>query len=409
MKTPLARPDFARLWSAALFSEAGEWILQVALPLQVYALTGSAASTAATMVLGLLPAVVLSPAAGVLADRFDRRLVLLFACAGQCLAVLPLLALGANGPLTLFYVVMGAQAAVASVIEPARNALVPGLVGAADVTTANALIGLNATLARLAGAWLGGVLLATGGLPAVVVVYLVTTGCAVALLVAPFARTAVLTEPGERTGALRSWLDGLGEFVRDTRLRVTGVVIVLISCAQGMFLLLFVLFVTGPLGGGEAEVGLLRGVQAIGGLAAGAVLAVLGRRLVPGALFGWGVLAFALISFVIWNGPELTVALGVYVGLFILVGAPGVVLNTGMLSLLQTGSAPAMTGRVLSTAFAVGAAGNVAGMLAAGWLAGTAGLPALLNVQAGLLLVAGLLALAGHRATKRTPVTSRAG
>ncbi|ASR36427.1 MFS transporter [Prauserella marina] len=408
MRTPLGQRDFARLWSATFFSEVGEWILQVALPLQVYALTGSAASTAATMVLGLLPAVLLSPVAGVLADRFDRRLVLLCACAGQCAAALPLLALGTNGALVLLYVVMGAQAAIASVIEPARNALVPSLVGAADVTTANALIGLNATLARLAGAWLGGVVLATGGLSSVVAAYLVTTGCAVALLVAPFPHLVPATEPGERTGALRSWLEGLGEFIRDTRLRVTGVVIVLISCAQGMFLLLFVLFVTGPLGGGEAEVGLLRGVQAIGGLAAGAVLAVLGRRLVPGALFGWGVLAFAIISFVIWNGPALTVALGVYVGLFIVVGAPGVVLNTGMLSLLQTGSAPALTGRVLSTAFAVGAAGNVAGMLTAGWLAGTVGLGGLLNVQAGLLLVAGLIALAGHRAAKRTPVTSRA-
>lgn len=59
--------------------------MQIALPILVYQATGSVTSTAAMMIVGLVPAVLLSPVAGVLADRVDRRLLLLGVCLGQLL------------------------------------------------------------------------------------------------------------------------------------------------------------------------------------------------------------------------------------------------------------------------------------------------------------------------------------
>ncbi len=79
----LGEPAFARLWVAAFFGETAEWMLQVAIPLYLFTATGSATATALSIVLGLLPAVLLSPVAGVVADRWDRRLVL----AGVCCAL----------------------------------------------------------------------------------------------------------------------------------------------------------------------------------------------------------------------------------------------------------------------------------------------------------------------------------
>jgi MFS family permease len=138
----LSEPAFARLWSAAFFSESAEWMLQVALPVFIYQSTGSAASAAASVVLGLLPAVLLSPVAGVLADRWNRRVMLCAVCAGQVVAA-PLLLVAGVGRLPLVYLVMATQAGPASLFEPARNALIPELVAESDLTGANGLMAVS--------------------------------------------------------------------------------------------------------------------------------------------------------------------------------------------------------------------------------------------------------------------------
>ncbi|MDQ0381787.1 MFS transporter [Amycolatopsis thermophila] len=383
MPSPLRNPAFARLWGAGLFAETAEWMLQVALPLHIFALTGSPAATAATMVAGVLPAVALSPVAGVLADRWNRRRLLAAVCAGQALVAVPLVFAGRELPLV--YLVMALQSGLAALFEPARGALVPALAGPEETTAANGAIGVGTCVARLGGSAAGGVLLGIAGLGAVVAAYAGALAAAIAVLLPRFAEP----RPARHAPALRAWLDGFTEIRRDVRLRLVVAMTALMSVGQGMFVVLFVLFVSGPLGRGEAETGLLRGVQAIGGLAAGLVLTL--RRAAPARLLSWGTVAFGLTAAVIWNAPALTTAFGVYIGLFIAIGVPVVVLGAGLLSVVQEVSSPGTTGRVLATGFAVQALAQVAGMLGAGTLVGLFGLTALLNFQAGLNLVAGLL------------------
>ncbi|QKV72591.1 MFS transporter [Amycolatopsis sp. Hca4] len=402
MKQLLGVPAFARLWVAAFFGETAEWMLQVALPVYVFQRTGSAATTALSIVLGLLPAVLLSPVAGVVADRWNRRAVLFGTCCGLAVVALPLLA---EPGVSLVYAVMAAQAALASVFEPARNALVPELVGVAEVTAANGLMSVNGSVARLAGGWAGGALLGFGGLADVVTGYLAVLVVAAALLAKPFRRVAAPVPAAAREPVVRAWLDGLRELTRNRRLRRTGVALVLTSVAQGMFLVLFVVYVLQVLGGSEADAGLLRGVQALGGLAAGFALATVARRVAPAALLGWGALALGLVSAVIWNLAFVTTAMGVYAGLFVVAGAPGVIVGAGVLSEIQSAVAPERAGRVLSTTFAAVATCTTAGALLAGALVVTTGAAALLNVQAGIYLLAGLLMLVRKR---RFPVASPA-
>ncbi|GAA3570057.1 MFS transporter [Amycolatopsis ultiminotia] len=388
MRRLFAIPAFARLWVAAFFSETAEWMLQVALPVYLFASTGSAVTTALSIVLGLLPAVLLSPVAGVVADRRNRRVVLALVCGGQAVVVLPLLA-GDGLPVAVIYLVMAAQAGLASVFEPARNALVPELVGVGEVTAANGLMSVVGSVARLAGGWAGGVLLGWGGLGRVVAGYLAALAVAGVVLAAPLRGRA----PRSPTAARRTeWLAGFRELGSE-RLRVPSVSTLLTSIAQGMFLVLFVVFVLDLLSGSEADAGLLRGVQAIGGLVAGLALTAVARRVAPAALQGWGLLAMGVVSAVIWNLPGLTTALGVYVGLFMLVGAPGVVAGAGLLAHVQAVTSADRAGRVLSTTFALMAAGNAAGSLLAGALVSVTGPGVLLNAQAGIHAVAGLLVL----------------
>jgi MFS family permease len=160
---------------------------------------------------------------------------------------------------------------------------------------------------------------------------------------------------------------------------------------------LFVVYVLDVLGGSEADAGLLRGVQAIGGLAAGFALATVARRVAPAALLGWGSIALGLVSAVIWNLYLVTTALGLYVGLFVLVGAPGVAAGAGVLSEIQSAVAPERAGRVLSTTFAAVATFTTVGALLAGTLVATTGPALLLNLQAGVYVLAGVLMVARRR------------
>ncbi|MFI9812150.1 MFS transporter [Saccharothrix variisporea] len=384
MTGPLGVPAFRRLLVAAFVSEVGDWVLLVALPVYVYQRTGSVGSTATTFVVALLPSLALSPVAGVLADRWDRRRLMLGVTLAQAVALLPLL----TGDLVLVDVVVAVQAALAALFEPARSALVPEVVGREHVAAANGLVGLDANLARLIGASLGGLVLAWGGLPAVLWVDVVSFVLAAALLVRRFPVESVPSAGGH---PWRAWLDGL----RAIRGPLRGMVAVvgLMAAGQGMFVVLFVVFVTERLGGGEAEVGLLRGVQAMGGLAGGAAVGWLARRFSAWSLLGWSLVAFAGVAATGWNGVHVTTAFGFYLAVFVVCGAPGVVAGAGMMSVLQLHTSDTVRGRVLATFLSLYDGFQALGMVLAGLLATPLGLTVLLNTQAALYLAAGLLVL----------------
>jgi MFS family permease len=387
---------FARLWVASLFSEIAEWMLQVALPVFIYQATGSAGSTALTMAVGILPMVLLSPFAGMVADRWDRRRTLWIVCLAQAAVALPLLLAG--DALALIYLVMAAQSAVASLFEPARSALVPEIVKPDRLVAANGMMGFNSSIARLLGSALGGFVLGFGGLGWVVVVYLAALVIAAAVLLPRF--------PGAGRVVARqavAWLAGLRDFRGE--LRFTGMTLVLCSVSQGMFLVLFVVFVTGPLTGGEAEVGLLRGIQAIGGLLAGAVIASVARRMAPGTMLGLGALCLGLLSFAIWNMPVVTISDTVYVVGFAAAGGPAVFFTSGLLTILQTAGSAERSGRIVATAMAGMAAFQVVGMLLAGALVDVWSLTALLDIQAALTITAGAATLLNQR--YRRPIGTR--
>jgi len=388
--SPLRDPGFRRLWIAGFVSEIGDWLLQVAMPIFVYQLTGSVGATATTFVVALLPTLVLSPVAGVLADRWDRRRLMLVVSLAQAAALLPLLAVRGAEDLVLINVVTAAQAGLAALFEPSASALLPTLVDRAQLPAANGLIGLNSNLARLLGASLGGVLLGYTGLPGVLLADVVSFLLAAALLVRTFGVDPPATA---REPVLRAWLAGLREIGDRRPLRFMLLVVGLMAAAQGMFVVLFVPFVTERLGGGEAETGLLRGVQAIGGLVGGALVGALARRFSAGKLLGWALLVFGVVAAIGWNAAYLTTALAFYLAAFALVGAPGLVAGAGMMSVLQLHTPDETRGRVLSSFFSLHGGFQALGMILAGVLVVPLGLPVLLDVQAGLYVLAGLLAL----------------
>jgi MFS family permease len=211
-------------------------------------------------------------------------------------------------------------------------------------------------------------------------------------------RTGV-REPDDPTGADNPTGDD------PRRVRAGLIMAGLAAVAQGMFVVLFVPFVARALDGGAAETGLLRGVQAIGAIAGGLALGVLASRFRPGVLAVVGAAGFAVLDAVIWNAPQVTTARPLYIVLFAVIGAPGVVLITGLVTSLQRAVAPGRVGRVFGLFTAVSAGGQAVGMLAAGLLGDRVGVVAVLNVQAGLYLLAALVAAVGLVGPRTAPGT----
>jgi predicted MFS family arabinose efflux permease len=180
--------------------------------------------------------------------------------------------------------------------------------------------------------------------------------------------------------------------LRARGIRGTFVLLFVTSIAQGMFLVLFVLFVVGPLNGTETEVGLLRGIQAVGAIAAAVIVGLLARRWDPEVLTAGSILVFGVISLLTWNLPAVTTELGLYVVLFALVGAPGVIMATGFVSTLQIRTAPHERAAALAAMGGVMACGQAVGLVLGGLADGPIGLLRLLQLQGVLYLTAAVIA-----------------
>ena len=90
-----------------------------------------------------------------------------------------------------------------------------------------------------------------------------------------------------------------------------------------MFVVLYLAFVVRSLGGGGGEIGLIRGVQAIGGVLGSVAIARLATRVSGPTLFAAGLLGMGVVSFVTWNSPRLSTATMLYIVLFVVVGCAG--------------------------------------------------------------------------------------
>jgi MFS family permease len=146
---------------------------------------------------------------------------------------------------------------------------------------------------------------------------------------------------------------------------------------------------------GDQVVGLLRGVQAIGGVLGGLLVGTWAKHLAARTLTVGGLAAFGLLSLLTWNSPAITTETWWYVGLFIAVGLPATALVTGLLTGTQRASPRHVLGRVLSLIQVAQALGQGTGILLAGLLSSTVSLTALLDIQASCYLACAVVAVVG--------------
>lgn len=205
-------PAFSRLFAAQLISFAGDWFATVALLGLALQLTGSPAIASLLLVVQTGAFALASPLAGVLADRYDRRRLMVAADLARVPAALAFLLARDPGTLWVAFVAVAILSLGAAVFEPTSSASLPNLVEADELAEANVLIGSAWGTMLAVGAALGGVVAATLGRD---VAFMVNAGsfAASALLVIGIRRS-FRESPAQGGAPSDRRRDGVGESIR---------------------------------------------------------------------------------------------------------------------------------------------------------------------------------------------------
>lgn len=159
----LRSPRFRAYLLGQLTSLTGTWLQQVTVALLAFRITGTSAAVGAALACSQLPILVLSPLAGVLNDRFERRRVLICTQLAALLQALFLMVAYAAGNLdtAMIFVLSAFGGVINSLDLPARQSIVAGLVDqVSDIRSAVALNAASVHIARLGGPALAAVLIA---------------------------------------------------------------------------------------------------------------------------------------------------------------------------------------------------------------------------------------------------------
>jgi MFS family permease len=162
---PKVPAPFAFLWAAQFLSQFGDSLFQIAFVWLILDMTGSKSTTGLAATISYLPALLFGLAAGLLVDRWNRRLVMAGADAGRALLLALagiLLWRGALTPAALTAIAFG-MATSAVLFNPARDSLLPEIVPTAALTRANAWVQSSQQAAFLFGPLAAGVLIQRAG------------------------------------------------------------------------------------------------------------------------------------------------------------------------------------------------------------------------------------------------------
>ena len=161
MKTKSNFPKFILLWSGELISSIGGGLTSFGLGVYIFQKTGSAASMALITLLGFLPTLVLSVPAGVLADRYDRRLLMMIGDGCSALGVVYILICMIRGEASLLQICIGVtvSAVFSALLEPSFRATITDLLTEDEYSKASGLVSLAGSARYLFSPVIAGFLL----------------------------------------------------------------------------------------------------------------------------------------------------------------------------------------------------------------------------------------------------------
>jgi MFS family permease len=379
-----ALSDFRRFWIGFSISALGDSLSRVALTWYVYELTRSPAALGLLMICFTGPIIIGGLIAGWLLDRFDRRMVLLIdsVLRGVAMAVIPLLHLSGMLLLWHIYLVAAIYGLLMMIGLAGGPTIVPSLVPAEQLATANALEMLSWTLAGVVGPVLAGFLITLLGAPAVVGLDALSYAIFALLLL----RLSPLPTPISSSSGGYGLTHAFHILISKPVLSSTTVMFLVFNIGGGMLAVALPIMADGLAGGGSQMYGLLLGAQAIGEvisalLVGGLVLALpLGTRICLAQLCSGVALLLLLIP-----APPAVALLALL--LFGLCSAP---LTIWAQTLRMEIIPAALRGRTFALLRMLMQSGNPLGGALGGTILPALGLPALLLLSAALVGLPGL-------------------
>jgi MFS family permease len=380
-------PEFRRLFTGQAITVVGAQLTVVAVPAQIYGITGSSAYVGLTGVFGLVPLVVFGLWGGSLADHLDRRRLMTFTTVGLIVssAALWLQAAADSENVWLLLTIYAAQQACFAVNQPTRSAILPRLVPVEQLPAANSLNMTVFQAGGIAGPLVGGALIPVLGYSWL---YLVDSVTLLATLLAVVRLPSLRVESARGTAGWRSVVDGF-RYLRGHPVLMMSFVVDIIAMVFGMPRALFPALAINRFDGGAGTLGLMYAAPYAGALISSLLSGWIGhvRRqglivAVAAALWGVAIAAFGFAE-TFWLA-------------LLLLAAAGAADNVSAVlrgTILWTVTPDALRGRVSGIEFAQVAATPALGNVEAGLVASLTSLRFSI-VSGGLLCVVGTVVVA---------------
>jgi MFS family permease len=389
--TSLHVPNYRRYFAGQVISLIGNWMQIVAEMWLVVNLTGSGVSVGITAGLQFLPILLLGALGGVLADRHDKRRILMVTQALMIVPALALFALTLSGAIDVWmvYALVLVRGTINAIDNPARQALVTELVGPQRVVNAVALNSVIVHTARIVGPALAGVMIALVGVGPCFAVNAVSFGAMLIALRGMDATTLLHTRlAGRGRGQVR---EALRHVLATPELRVPLAMMVVVGTLSFNFQVLLPLFAKFTWDGDASAYALLTSAMGIGSVL-GALVAGARGRVSPGllvaaaAVFGTAELAAAGATSLLMQAV-----------LLIPLGAASVTFAAGVNSSLQLAAPEALRGRIMALYTVVFIGSTPIGAPLVGWLAETAGPRSGMILGGAAALATAIAAQVAHR------------
>jgi len=164
-----ANGNFRNLWFGQIVSLMGDWFNVIATAILTAQLTGSVLAVGALFVIRALAQFVTGPFGGVLADRYNRKWILIWADILRCFIVLGFLLVEDASHIWLLYTLTALQLGISGIFFPTKDAILPDVAAGEEIGTANALTSTTWSTMLALGAFLGGQVTGAWGIaPAIV-------------------------------------------------------------------------------------------------------------------------------------------------------------------------------------------------------------------------------------------------
>jgi CRP-like cAMP-binding protein/predicted MFS family arabinose efflux permease len=271
-RAALAHRDFRLLLASLTTSGIGDWFYNVALIVYVLDATDSSPGWVAAASIGrLAPYILLGSLGGVIADRYDRRKVMVASDIAQAMLMLALAAVVATGaPVLLAIAIAFLSTAAGTPFFPAVAAVTPSVVDEKNLAPANALITTVDSLSLAVGPALGGLLLTVAASPAVSFIVNAATFAGSALLLARVSIPVRVEKDGEREGVPlhRQLAEGVSAITSSTSIMLLIALILAATFIYGLEGVLYPLVSKDLLGTGAEGVGFMFAALGVGGMLA---------------------------------------------------------------------------------------------------------------------------------------------